>query len=83
VTAGFVVITAKAAEPEAFVQVVRDFARAVRANAAESGLADVTADRQLRREELGGAVPYDQMNTCYAARKVTFPTPFFCKIVPV
>jgi hypothetical protein len=60
VSSGFVLVTVKADEPDAFVQVIRGFARAARAEAADSGLVDITAYRQLRRDELGGAVPFDQ-----------------------
>jgi hypothetical protein len=58
--AGFVVITLKAQEPEPFVRYVRDFARGVRDEAPENGLTEITAYRQLRRDELGGSIPFDQ-----------------------
>ncbi len=57
---GFVVITANAIYPEGFAETIRHFARLVRANAGDSGLIDITAYRQLRADELGGSVPFDQ-----------------------
>ena len=57
---GFIVITATAIYPEGFAETVRHFARMVRANALDSGLIDLTAYRQLRADELGGSVPFDQ-----------------------
>jgi hypothetical protein len=52
VAAGFVIITLKAAD-------VRAFAAHLRARA-DIGLTDIIACRQLRRDELGGAMPFDQ-----------------------
>jgi hypothetical protein len=57
---GFIVITANAIYPEGFAETIRHFARLVRANSEDSGLVDVTAYRQLRADELGGSVPFDQ-----------------------
>jgi hypothetical protein len=60
VASGFVVMALKAAQPDAMLAVIRDFARSLRAKSSTSGLTDLTAYRQLRRGELGGAMPFDQ-----------------------
>jgi hypothetical protein len=60
VASGFVVVTLKASDPDGFAANVREFARTLRAKADGIGLADITACRQLRRDELGGAMPFDQ-----------------------
>jgi hypothetical protein len=60
VASGFVIITLEAADADAFVANVREFARYLRANAGATGLIDIIACRQLRRDELGGAMPFDQ-----------------------
>jgi hypothetical protein len=60
VASGFVVVTLKAVDADGFAGPVREFARFARTAAAGSGLIDITAYRQLRRDELGGAVPFDQ-----------------------
>jgi hypothetical protein len=60
VASGFVVVALKATDADDFAGNVREFARFVRAKAASTGLVDITAYRQLRRDELGGAVPFDQ-----------------------
>jgi hypothetical protein len=59
VGSGFVIITLKATDPEGFAANVREFAHSMRAKAGP-GLIDITAYRQLRRDELGGAMPFDQ-----------------------
>ena len=60
VASGFVVVTLKATDADGFAGNVREFARFLRAKAGSTGLADITAYRQLRRDELGGAMPFDQ-----------------------
>src|SRR5580704_17915279 len=60
VASGFVVITLKATDADGFAANVREFASSLRARAGSIGLTDITAYRQLRRDELGGAVPFDQ-----------------------
>jgi hypothetical protein len=60
VDSGFVIITLKAAEPAALQPVIREFAMALRADGADAGLVEITAYRQLQRNELGGAIPFDQ-----------------------
>lgn len=57
---GFAVITLKARDSVACVADIREFARVLRAGAQNSGLRDVTAYRHIHRDELGGAVPFDQ-----------------------
>ena len=59
VSSGFVIVTLKAADTDGFAANVREFARHLRANAG-TGLTDIMACRQLRRDELGGAMPFDQ-----------------------
>jgi hypothetical protein len=56
---GFVIITLKATDADGFGTNVRAFAQALRAKP-EIGLTDVIACRQLGRDELGGAMPFDQ-----------------------
>src|SRR5271165_2384735 len=60
VASGFVIITLKATDAEGLVANVRAFAAQLRAKAGSSGLTDIIACRQLRRDELGGAMPFDQ-----------------------
>lgn len=60
VAAGFVVVALKVTDAGDFATTARTFAQALRADAARTGLADVTAYRQIRGDELGGAVPFDQ-----------------------
>jgi hypothetical protein len=60
VASGFVVVTLKATDADGFAGHVREFVRFARAKAASTGLSDITAYRQLRRDELGGAMPFDQ-----------------------
>lgn len=60
VTNGYVVITLKGGDSRDLAPRIRDFAEHLRETAADTGFDDVTAYRQLRREELGGAVPFDQ-----------------------
>jgi hypothetical protein len=59
VDSGFVLITLKAADAAAMPDAARSFAAAVRADAGDTGLIDITAYRQLHRDELGGAIPFD------------------------
>ena len=59
VSAGFVIVCVKGTG-DGFVTKARAFAQAVRADAAKTGLTDITAYREIRVEELGGAVPFDQ-----------------------
>ena len=59
VDAGFVVVMLKVSDP-GFPERVRAFARDIRANAATTGLADITAYRRAQLDELGGAVAFDQ-----------------------
>lgn len=60
VEGGFIVITLKSRAGEDLAPPLRQFAQQVRACADDDGLADITAYRQLRRAEMGGAVPFDQ-----------------------
>ena len=60
VASGFAIITLKAADADGFVANVRAFAAHLRAKAGSSGLTDIIACRQIRRDELGGAMPFDQ-----------------------
>ncbi len=60
VASGFVIITLKATDIDGFAADVRAFAQHLRAKAGTSGLTDIIACRQLRRDELGGAMPFDQ-----------------------
>jgi hypothetical protein len=60
VAAGFVIITLKARDADGFVANVREFAQYLRAKAVSTGLTNIIACRQLRRDELGGAMPFDQ-----------------------
>jgi hypothetical protein len=60
VASGFVIITLKAKDADGFVANVRGFAQHLRAKAGSIGLVDIVACRQLRRDELGGAMPFDQ-----------------------
>jgi hypothetical protein len=57
---GFVIVTLKAAGSQIDVEALRVFARALRASASDTGFVEVTAFRQVRPDELGGAVPFDQ-----------------------
>ena len=59
VASGFVIITFKARVADGFTANVRAFAAHLRAKA-DIGLTDLIACRQLRRDELGGAMPFDQ-----------------------
>ena len=59
-TAGFVIVTLKTGEADSFVSTIRSFAQASRSTAGNTGLADITAYREVRVNELGGAVPFDQ-----------------------
>ena len=60
VSAGFVVLTLKVGERIDFADTVRAFAETLRAGAQISGLTDITAYREVRSDEWGGAVPFDQ-----------------------
>jgi hypothetical protein len=60
VPSGFAVITLKAREPTAMAGAIRAFAASLREEGDASGFIDITAFRQLRRDELGGAMPFDQ-----------------------
>lgn len=60
VAAGFAVVAFKVADAGEFAAAARTFVQALRADAARTGLADVTAYRQIRTDEFGGAVPFDQ-----------------------
>jgi hypothetical protein len=53
------IITLKATDADGFAADVRAFAQHLRAKAG-TGLTDIVACRQLRRDELGGAMPFDQ-----------------------
>jgi hypothetical protein len=59
VASGFVIITLKATDADGFAGDVRAFAQRLRAKPG-IGLTDIIACRQLRRDELGGAMPFDQ-----------------------
>ncbi len=59
VASGFVIVTLKASNAEGFVADVRAFAAHLRAKT-DIGLTDIIACLQLRRDELGGAMPFDQ-----------------------
>lgn len=60
ITAGYVVITLKGGDFRDTEEAIRAFALSVRADAQRTGCTDITAYRQLRLDELGGAVPFDQ-----------------------
>jgi hypothetical protein len=60
VASGFVIITLKTTDTDGFAANVREFARHLRAEAGITGLTEIIACRQLRRDELGGAMPFDQ-----------------------
>lgn len=60
VSAGFVVMTLKLAQPHDFVDSIRKFVTSLRASSRESGFHDITAYREIRSDELGGAIPFDQ-----------------------
>ena len=57
---GFVVVTLKAGDSSSLAPQIRAFAQQLRLSADETGFRDITACRQLRRDEMGGAVPFDQ-----------------------
>lgn len=57
---GFIVITLKTAAPEGEIDAIRAFAQELRTSSAATGFIDITAYRQLRPDEFGGAVPFDQ-----------------------
>ena len=59
VSAGFVVACVKGTGDD-FAAKARAFAQALRADAAKTGLTDITAYRELLPDELGGAIPFDQ-----------------------
>ena len=67
VSSGFITICVKGTGDE-FAPKARAFAQALRAGAAKTGLTDVSAYREIRTEELGGAVPFDQA-ICEASLK--------------
>lgn len=76
VAAGFAVLTLKSRDTVACITEIREFARALRAGAPANGLLDVTAYRHIHRDELGGAVPFDQpvcdnLLTAASAREAT------------
>ena len=58
-TGGYIILCVKGTGDD-FAVKARAFAQALRAQAPSSGLTDVTAYREIRTEELGGAVPFDQ-----------------------
>jgi hypothetical protein len=60
VASGFVIVTLKATDTDGFAANVREFAQHLRAKAGTIDLTDIIACRQLRRDELGGAMPFDQ-----------------------
>ena len=66
VAAGFVVVAIKLGDAGDLAGAVRSFAQALRADAARTGFADITCYREVRLDELGGAVPFDQA-ICEAA----------------
>ena len=57
---GFVVVTLRLGDEDNDVRRVRAFAQNARAETATMRCTDITAYRQLRADELGGAVPFDQ-----------------------
>lgn len=60
VSGGFVVVTIKHSNPVELESAVREFVFGLRESAAGTGMTDVTVYRQLRRQEFGGAIPFDQ-----------------------
>ena len=58
--AGFIVVTLKVGDVDTFLGTLRDFAHALWSTAAATGLDDITAYREIKVNELGGAVPFDQ-----------------------
>ncbi|MBA3532831.1 MAG: hypothetical protein H0T73_12975 [Ardenticatenales bacterium] len=59
-SSGFVVLALMAKESEKLIDVLYEFATAARRASSFNGLRTLRAFRQLRRDELGGAVPFDQ-----------------------
>lgn len=59
VSNGFVLICIKGTGDD-FTARARAFAQAMRAEAAKTGLTDITAYREIRSGEIGGVVPFDQ-----------------------
>ncbi len=57
---GYVLLLLKTEDMQALTEPVRDFAKSLRANAANTGFTEVMAYRHMRLDEMGGAMPYDQ-----------------------
>lgn len=57
---GYVIVTLKTGRGLTFAEPVRAFAQALRADAAASGLTDITAYRAARPDEFGGGIPFEQ-----------------------
>ena len=57
---GFIVVTIQTDAPDKFVEAVREFAKTLRSDAPSNGFIEVLAFRHLLREEMGGAMPFDQ-----------------------
>ena len=57
---GYVLVTIKLKGGEDLIEPIRRFAQVMRGEAGQSGLRDVTAYREIRPDELGGTVPFDQ-----------------------
>lgn len=60
VSSGFIVAAIKVGEDGGFGEKVRTFAQALRASADKTGFLDITAYREIRSDEIGGAMPFDQ-----------------------
>ncbi|MBV9579180.1 MAG: hypothetical protein JO057_11390, partial [Chloroflexi bacterium] len=60
VDSGFIVATLKGGKSQGQVAAIGAFAQALRASDSGAGFLDVTAYRQLRTNEFGGAMPFDQ-----------------------
>ena len=60
VSAGFVVLAIKLRDASNFDIAVRTFAQELRTSAGATGFTDITAYREFKLDELGGAIPFDQ-----------------------
>ena len=58
-SAGYAVATIKTAHGDDLAETVRTFAQTLRKDAEDTGFTDITAYREIRPDEMGGAVPFD------------------------
>lgn len=61
VSAGYILVTLKVGRKPEFVETIRNFAKSLRADAAGTGVTDVTAYREFQMDEMGGGIPFDQV----------------------